>query len=175
MPDTIELQLSAARLALGHSTAADLKAAASAAIDAGVVTPDIARLATLRDDTLSEAEPLFRKALGELRIGIPTPEAATWLLLKSLIGQIAEGAIEPEEGLKAVMTVYNAANLHGRSQQYAGDSHDIHPLVGSYWEIDDVRAHSTEVDFDSKYGAVLEDLHSDVIEHARAWVSRHAA
>ena len=175
VPNTTELNLAAARLALGQARAADLKAAASAAIDAGRVTPDIAALAMLRDDALSEAEPMFRRALGELRIAIPSIDDATWLLLRSHVGAIAERATDPEQGLKDVMAVYQAADLHGKSRQYAGDSHDIQALVGFYWELDDLHDHDTEVDSSGSYGAALDELRSQVIEAARSWVAKHAA
>ena len=73
------------------------------------------------------------------------------------------------------MGVYQAADLHQRSKQYAGDSHDVHAFVGLYWEIADVHAHSTEVGFERNFGGLLADLRNQVIEHAKSWVSRHAA
>jgi len=170
-----ELHFAAAQLALRIASAADLKAAASSAADAGTVTPNIAALITLGDDTLAEAEPIFRKALEEVGVATPTLDEAVWLLLRKPISAIAEGSRDAEQGLKEIMTVYSAANLHGRSTQYVGDSHGIQYLVGTYWEIHDVQAHSTEVDFQRRYGDALQKLRDVAVEHARAWLAAHAA
>ncbi len=139
--DLPQVQVAAAKLALRYyATAADLKAAAGAAVDAGIVTPDIAALATLRGDRLAEAEPLFRKVLDDLQVTPPSTSTAVWILLRVPIRAIAEGSVAVEEGLQGVMGIFYSADLHEQSREYVGDSHDIQHLVGLYWEIRDLEA-----------------------------------
>jgi hypothetical protein len=171
----MELALAAARVALGQATAADLKSAASAAIDAGLVTPDIAALAMLGDHTLSEAEPIFRKALGNLGIEVPGIEEATWILLRAHVQGIAARTTDPDQGLRDMLAVFNAADLPGQSRDYVGDSHDLQALIGLYWEIDEVLARRSEVGFNRQYGASLDRLRQQVVDEATNWISRHAA
>jgi hypothetical protein len=170
-----QVQVAAAKLALRTATAADLKVAAGAAVDAGIVTPDIAALATLSDDTLAEAEPLFRKVLDDLQVTPPSPDAAVWILLRVPIQAIADGSVAVEEGLQGVMGIFRSAGLHEVSDDYVGDSHDIQHLVGLYWEIRDLAAHTTEVGFTDRYGPALEERRTEAIGRAKTWLTDHAA
>ena len=175
MSDLPQVQVAAAKLALRFATAADLKAAAGAAVDSGIVTPDIAALATLRDDTLAEAEPLFRKVLDDLQLTPPSTSTAVWILLRVQIRAIAEGSVAVEEGLQGVMGIFYSGDLHAQSREYVGDSHDIQRLVGLYWEIRDLEAHATEVDFTQRYGAALQERRTEAIGRANTWLADHAA
>jgi len=173
--DLPQVQVAAAKLALRYATAADLKAAAGAAVDSGIVTPDIAALATLRDDTLAEAEPLFRKVLDDLQLTPPSTSTAVWILLRVQIRAIAEGSVAVEEGLQGVMGIFYSGDLHAQSREYVGDSHDIQRLVGLYWEIRDLETHATEVDFTQRYGAALQERRTEAIGRANTWLADHAA
>ena len=175
MSDSDRLRLAAAQLALRCATGADLKAAASGAADDGPVTPNLAALLTLRDDTLTEAEPLFRMALQDLHLAMPSADEALWLVLRTNIHAIAAGSTDPEKGLERIVAISNAVDLHGRSAKTVGDSHGIQYLLGTYWELHDVRAHTTEVGFQQNYGSVLETLRSKAVEHAKTWLADHAA
>ena len=175
MTDLVSLQRSAARLALGRVTAADLKSAAHEAINAGAVTPSLSALATLASDALSDAEPMFRKALSEVGLDVPATDAAVWMLLRVSIEAIARDEVDPEIGLESVMDVYDAAGLHGRSAHYTGDSHDIEGLVGSYWSVRELQEHIAERDFDLLYGAALQEARAEIVERANKWLVMHAA
>ena len=175
MSDLENVRIAAAQLALGNASAADLKSAASSAVDAGAMTPDLAALATLRDDTLAEAEPLFRRALADLQMSLPSLDEAVWLLLRREVQGIADGSIEAEAGLKRIMVLFYDADLHQKSHELVGDSHGIEHLVGLYWELHDIEAHRTEVDFNRRYDGQLRQLSEDAIVRARKWLIEHAA
>jgi hypothetical protein len=97
------LRLAAARHSLELMSAADLVAAADAALTRGLYSYSLGELSTLRSPRLADAAPLFASALRELGTSPPSEEEAVLLLLKHYVWGLAEGVWPPAEVLSGMM------------------------------------------------------------------------
>jgi hypothetical protein len=84
------LRLTAARHALGLTTAEDLIETADALLTCGVYSYALGELGTARSAIMYEVEPLFFRALKEFHIPRPTPEEAAAIMVRHWIYRIAE-------------------------------------------------------------------------------------
>jgi hypothetical protein len=169
------LQIAAARHLLGVLTSAELVRVADEALEQGVYSDSLGQLATTTDPVMADVGPLFQKALRELRISLPDEDQAIWLLLRHLIGRIADGSIPPREGVQSVIReVYYPANLHERTTKYVGDSHGIEQLLGNFYAYDDLEARPTEVSCAGKYGQeAIQELGRLIVREAKKWMDTY--
>jgi hypothetical protein len=84
-------------------SAADLVAAADAALTRGHYSYSLGELSTLRSPRLADAAPLFASVLRELGASSPSEEEAALLLIRHYVWGIAEGVWPPAEVLSGVM------------------------------------------------------------------------
>jgi hypothetical protein len=170
-----DLQTAAARYVLGVLPSWELPRIADAALERDIYSLSLGELATWIRPVMADAGPLFEKALRELGMPLPSSDEAAWTLLRHHIGRVASGQMSPREGLRAVLRdVYYPAGLDGRTQQYAGDSHDIHGLISYYYGYDDLAERPTEVSFEGRHGAdAVRALDAEIVRLAREWGARH--
>jgi hypothetical protein len=175
MTENPEMRSAAARYVLGVATGRDLVRAADSLMDQGIVTPSLVELATCCDPIMSDAGPLFEKALSELREQLPDRDTATWHLVRQHIGKIACGETPPREGVAAlVREVEQNSRSTLRSIRYVGDSHDLQDLIGAYYGLDDLGDRPNEVSYEGKYGQeAIQALQHHMVDLAREWIAKH--
>jgi hypothetical protein len=130
----VDLGIAAARLALSLLTSEQAVAAASAALDNGIYSESLGLLA-YAESIWSHVGPLFERALSELRISVPSREAASLVLAREHARRMISGEVSPYEGAKRIW--WELANEPG-----ADPSLRIYVGLASEWEDDpDHRAH----------------------------------
>lgn len=171
----LELELVAARYRLGVLSGSDLVLAAEASLLAGTESESLARLAGETDPIMSDVAPLFERALGELSIELPNKDKACWDLLRHHMGRIANKEQNPRAGVRAILEeVYYPGGLYKQENEYVGDSHDLHRILGYFYGIDDIEARPHEVSCDGKYGAeAIETAEAHIRRLAEEWVREH--
>jgi hypothetical protein len=172
-----QLRFYGLRYRLGLATWLELRQVADAALNAEIYSPSLVDAALDAREWLWEIGVAFEKALSELGLTLPSSqEECCWEVFRYCINQIANKETEPLTGLEGVMEVYRSCQLQKQSKHYAGDSHDIHELVGAYWDYDDLFERSGEITYKELAGeeAILA-LDADVIEICKAWLTKHAA
>jgi hypothetical protein len=97
----VDLNVAAARLALGKLTTDEALACASAALDRGVYSQSLGLL-MVEEPVWSGVGALFERALSELSIPIPTREAATLVLGREHARRIIAGEVSPYEGARRI-------------------------------------------------------------------------
>lgn len=169
------LEIEAARYRIGLSTSRDLVQAATDALVAGKNSPTLRMLASELDPQMSDVGPMFERSLEELGSETPTSEDAAWILLRHLIGRIADGEVDPIPGVGEILEqVYYPCNLHSQAIHYVGDSHGIELMLSHYYAIDDVRERPLEVSCDGKSGdEAIAVLGEHIRQCADAWRSEH--
>lgn len=173
---TTDLHIAAARYVLGSLPSWEFPRIANALLDAGVYSQAVGELATTPNPTMSDAGPVFERALVEMRIELPSKEEAVWMLLRHFVEQLASRRVTGRKGLRAIIDVYNYVDPAEKSRDYVGESHDIQHLVGAYWSYDDLEERPTEVSFHGRYGRdAVQALDEDVIRLAREWLEQHGA
>ena len=177
--DTIvpDLEIAAAKFALGIIQSWELPPIADAALNRGQYSDSLVELASLRGAIMSDAGPLFEASMAELKINAPSEDTAIQTVLTHYIQLIADETSSPYDGLhKMMQDVYYGADLYEKTNEYTGDSHGIQHLVGAYYGYDDLRERPHEVSFEDKYGdAAIGALDAHVIELAKEWLTQNAA
>ncbi len=93
----MDLQIAAARLALGKLTSDEVVATASATLDRGIYSESLGLL-MFEEPIWSSVGPMFERALFELGIRIPSRNEASRFLACEYAKQIVQGKIAPYEG-----------------------------------------------------------------------------
>lgn len=171
--DDEELRIAAAKYVLDAIPSWELSALANRLVDSGLAARAVVDLATLREQTMAEARPLFERILEAEHVTTPSKDEAVWVLLRHCVGAIANGSVVPREGLGPMMDVFRRAESMGhRDSKYVGDSHDIEHLVGAYWEYEDIDDAARVVTY---LGADEQrrSLDVEVVRCAQEWVRRH--
>jgi hypothetical protein len=127
----MDLEIAAARLALAKLSSEQAIAAASAALDRGVYSDSLGLLMD-QEPIWSEVGPLFKQALSELSIPIPSRESASRILARESARRIVDGEVTPYEGAREIW--WEVANEDG-----ADESLRIYVGLASEWE--DAPAH----------------------------------
>jgi len=149
-----KLELEAARHQLGLTSGVDLVKVAEASILAGSESESLVLLAGEVDPIMSDAAPLFERGLRDLHIDVPDTGTACWVVLRHHIERIASNDVNPREGVQAILNeVYYPGGLDEMTDEFMGDSHDIHHMFGYYFGIDDIMERPDEVSCDGKFGA----------------------
>jgi hypothetical protein len=108
------LKIAAARFALGLATTDELIDAAHDALNDSVYSYSLGELATFRQPTRADIDPLFAAALRELEMPMPSREEAAHTLLSIHAGAIAEGAVAPHEGVYELYEIYTSLGYSSR-------------------------------------------------------------
>lgn len=99
----------AAKLVLGQLTAAEIVAAARAAVAAGEKGKALAALAQLEDAQPNEAESLLREWLRESEVALPAPSDALNTVFDKHFADLVLGKVDSKEGMDSFFKhVYNA-------------------------------------------------------------------
>lgn len=119
----MDIALAAARLALGILSSEEAIAAASEAIDRGLLSESLGQLLIAQSDW-PEVEPLFRKALSELEIAVPTrKDALCSIISHEFVRQYGTSSIPWEDddsglfGRAAVLLSGMGANPNATPEQ----------------------------------------------------------
>ena len=171
-----DLELAAARYAIGTLQSLEMSRLADAALRAGVVYPATTVLGTLESPTIGDAQPLFLEWLDEMGMQVPDKDAAVWTILGHMMRRIATKEVPAREGLARVIEEgLHDADIFSKTRKYVGDSHGIHHLVGAYHAYDDLDERPDEVSFAGKYGQeAIAALDEDIVRLAGQWCRDHA-
>lgn len=169
-----KLKFHGSRYRLNVATCTELREVADEALNAGFYSPALVDAAMDAEDNLLEIGPAFMDALAQLEVVVPDSiEECIWAVLHYSIQQIAMLAVEPEVGLARIMDVYNGCDLHGRNQEFVGDSHDVQTLIGAYWQYDDIWERYIGAEL-SEGQRQARNLDKEVIGQCQAWLTKHA-
>ncbi|MGE3820813.1 MAG: hypothetical protein AB7I30_15475 [Isosphaeraceae bacterium] len=97
----MDLPIAAAWCALGRLTTDEAIDAAHTALNRGTYSEALAAV-TFAEPLWSEVGPLFRRALGELGVGVPDRLAAVRRLAHDFARRIVDGELPPYEGARAI-------------------------------------------------------------------------
>jgi len=173
---TMDLRIAAAQYVVGNLQSWDLPPIADKVLAAGHYSAALGELATSRDPTMADVGPLFEQALADFNIPRPSRDEAVGILLRYYVQRIASGAVTARQGLKPLMELYDLADLHKQSREFAGDAYGLQHLVGAYWAYDDLDGRSNEVSYWGRYGAeAVEALNEDVVRWATEWCAQYCA
>jgi hypothetical protein len=136
------LRIAAARYALVVATTTELVEAADQALTDNVYSYSLGELGTLRNATWADASPLFRNALEELEIPMPSRDEAIQSLIAIQATAIAEGAIKPEDGLRALHEVYTTFqdSTWGRPDKVSLEP--LRPFVDYHYSFETLREYA---------------------------------
>ncbi len=170
-----QLDLQTARYRLGLATGPDLVLAAEESVLAGAASDAMILLAGEVDPIMSDAAPLFERALIDLGIEVPEPGQACWVVLRHHIARIAEQVVSPRVGCQAILDeVYHPGDLHEQVEEYAGDSHGIHEMLGYFYGIDDILERPHEVSCDGEFGSsAIRAVEIHIRDLAVKWLKQH--
>ncbi len=169
-----QLVFNGLRYRLGLTTCLELRQIADATLNAGIYSPSLVEAALDAEESLDKIGIAFEKALGELGLTLPNSQhECIWALLRHYIRQIADRDVEPITGLKGIMEVYWSCQLFEQSKDYVGDSHDIHKLIGAYWEYGEIWERSQNATYCKLPQEAISALDIIVIEDCRAWLNQH--
>lgn len=159
------LAVTAARYVLGAARADALQEAADRALDDGLYSEELSRLANEFDyrSRIADAGAVFERALAQLGLSLPSGADAGWIALRDAVRKIAEGEVSPRAGLEDVRRIHQLADPCPQPGGFIGDSHDLQQLLGARWAYDEVE----EEEF-----AVLDPA---VVADAKKWLAQHAA
>ncbi|HVC78161.1 MAG TPA: hypothetical protein VND96_16745 [Candidatus Micrarchaeaceae archaeon] len=99
------LRLVAAKTMLDTAGADALTAEAARALQAGMDSPSIRRLAGMTGEESDEVRTVFGSALRELGIESPTPREAAMLVAAEVALRITQGLISPYDGAKEIWNI----------------------------------------------------------------------
>jgi hypothetical protein len=134
----VNLEIAAARLALGRLTSEEALAASSEALDRGVYSESLGLLA-YEEPVWSQVGPLFERALTELRIAIPSRQAASLIIAREYARRIVAGEVSPYEGARRIW--WEVANEPGADLSLLA-------FVGLASEWEDAPAHRPDYEGD---------------------------
>jgi len=115
----------------------------------GLDSPSLCELAGLGSTVMSEAGPLFERALAELKITVPSEDEALMSLARHYARQIVEGAMSPYDGARKIWwEVYNALEKPNEL---------LVTFVGAASELEDLPVRTFQDGYDRrKYASELE-------------------
>ena len=161
------------RYRLSLATCLELRQSADATLNAGIYSPSLVEAALDAEERLDRIGMAFEKALGELGLTLPnSQEECIWALLRHHIRQIADRDVKPVTGLKGIMEVYWNCQLFEQSKNYVGDSHDVHKLIGAYWEYDEIFERSQNANY-CKLSQAISALDTTAVEECKVWLCKH--
>ena len=147
MTDSIDLNVAAARHALGIASPEE-----TAAVEAA-----------LRPDG----------SLAGVGGTLPDVDQAAWTLLEEHVIVIAHGRISPEEGLRLIVEeVFRPAGLARKTRSRLGDSHDLDRLIALQDEYDDMRRYERRNNLPDRRRAQVD---AQVTAAAKDWMRRNAS
>jgi len=173
---TQELEITAARLALGLVQSWDVPSVADRMLCAGVYTPALAELSLLPQPIMSDVAPLFERAMAELGLLRPSPVAAGWMLARQCVMRIAAGEEEPEEVLRELQCLEWELSAFLPRGRYVGESLDIGVLIGIRWDYEEFHGGYYGWDgpqSDAEFRELRAKLDGAARREAREWLARH--
>lgn len=168
-----ELSHWAARFALSLVQSWELPPVADRALSGGAYSPALAELIMLQDPRSSDVDPLFRQALMELGVPLPSRVEAAWVLTRECMERIAADPGSPFELLSFLYHVHSAAGDVVPDKKYVGDGLDIAKLIGLYWSYTEPNENFYKgrvITDESERHAILDGL---ARREARGWLDRH--
>jgi len=156
-----DLRLAAARHALGVLRGEEIVGLARRAAEAGDAAEPVCELATVRDPypAMGDVADPFETWLRAAGVDAPDPDAAMWLVIRSRLAEIANGAAAPRTGVTSLMDDV-LTHLRDRPGARLGESHDLGELVGVYY------AYDSSPEGREAHDALARSL-------AQAWLTRH--
>jgi hypothetical protein len=97
----MDLSLAVARFALDKLTSEEALDAASAALDRGTYSESLGQL-MFQKPVSSEVGPLFKKAMAELGVPIPSRSEALLVVARAYARQIISGELSPYDGARRI-------------------------------------------------------------------------
>jgi hypothetical protein len=141
-----------AAFALGRVRTSDLPIVAVEALDEGYDCIELAMLAgsTPTEQSWSEAEELWRRALRRLNKAVPGRAEAGRVLRQYYAGLVSSGSLAPRTAAAEIVRLTNDLSDVFPNREYVGDGFGVARLLGLYYSHDDVpygdeRAHD-EID-----------------------------
>lgn len=168
------LRATAAYFALGLASIEQMVAAAHAALDDEVYSYSLGEMVTPRSWLQAECEALFATALRELGIGVPTHADAVLAVLDHNAILLAEGAIDPDAGLRELASV-ELSLVEWYDQPTTAPLEVLAPLrpfITLYYRIDEVLgygAYLEEQRLPRDDGQRVADIHAECIRLAKQW------
>lgn len=115
-------------------------------LEAGSASDNVAVLASETNTTLWEHSARFEATLKELGADpAMSKERAAWFTIRTLLGAIAAGDINPLDGAYDIIALQRAGfdlfplrNLASDGRPYAGEELGVEGILGLYYELDDV-------------------------------------
>jgi len=158
------LRIAAARFVLELATTDELIDAAHKALNDSVYSYSLGELATFRQPTRADTDPLFVAAFRELEMPMPSAEEAVDRLLCLHLGAIVEGAVTPRQGTYELYTIYTSV-AHSRHPPRPELDEALGTLAYRHYEYADSQYYPgppLEEDF-------LRDLDERCVQEATAW------
>ena len=167
--DRAELNLLAARHGF-TGVGCEVREIADRLLNAGVDSDDLVTIYLADADDRSTIVPAFERFLQACDIAIPDRDTAVWGVLEHHISLIARRAGNPRDLCRTMVDeVYYQYDF--RCNEYAGDSHGIHHLIGNFYGFDDLMDRPAEVSCNGKYGAeAIIELENELVNAASAWL-----
>ena len=167
--DRAELNLLAARHGF-TGVGCEVREIADRLLNAGVDSDDLVTIYLADADDRSTIVPAFERFLQACDIAIPDRDTAVWGVLEHHISLIARRAGNPRDLCRTMVDeVYYQYDF--RCNEYAGDSHGIHHLIGNFYGLDDLMDRPAEVSCNGKYGAeAIIELENELVNAASAWL-----
>jgi hypothetical protein len=168
-----ELRSWAARFALSIAKSWELPPVADRALSGGVFSPALAELSMLQGPTMSDVDPLFRQALKELGLPLPSLVEAAWILTRECMERIVAEPGSPFELLGFLERVHSAARDVAPDTEYVGDGLNLGELIGLYWSYTEPNENCYKgrvIADESERRAILDGL---ARHEARGWLDRH--
>ena len=151
------ISLPLALWSLSRLPSAQLPEIATEWLAQGLDTSSLRILAGINSPTMSEAGPLFEKALSELKLSPPLKEAALTYLARHYAQQIIDGTITPYEGASRIW--WEVSNAMDEPSQL------MLSFVGAASELEDLPDRTVQDGLDRKQYSV--ELEASIIASAR--------
>jgi hypothetical protein len=146
--------------------------AAVQALIEGLDSPSLVKLAGESGDhsNLFEIEELFRHALSELGLSLPSKEEAAHILISYWAEHIVSGLVQPREGARHILIdVYHKMDFP--NEKMVGEELGINRLLGLAYEYDDL--YDGFIEFEGKpltREEAFKVLDREVIEASRKYL-----
>jgi hypothetical protein len=96
------MQLAVAKWVLGLLPSNELPDFATQALESGLDTPALRQLAGELQPTMRDARPIFKKALAQLGITLPSRPDAGLIIARHYAKEISDGTLSPYEGARRI-------------------------------------------------------------------------
>lgn len=161
----------AAKLSLGKLDAFEIQKVVDELLNEGRYDDEFINIIDSMPPRMDEVMPSFLRLLDRLGVKVPAIDKAVWLLIDHYTARIADGIIDPIEGLKRLIAdIYWDYDFHSRTREFLGDSHGIENLIGLYWGYDDMMDGVGEMFYNGKTGFEgLKELKQEIVSEARRW------